>query len=465
MPQSSLPATETLFRNAKMPTAEAEAAIISDFLVINGKIAGRGHGLIAPENCAIVELEGRLVLPGGIDPHVHFNTPGFEERESFATGSAFAAMGGITTVIDMPCTSLPPVTSVPHLENKLRFIEHQSYVDFALWGGVAGPLTRLDWRAAMRTLCDAGVVGFKTYALSGMPTFPQLTPTEQQEVIGYAAEIGALVGHHAEDADLVQNLTDELVRAGRTDAEAYYLSRPVTAETQTIERAAKITRATQARLHIVHVSTGAGAQLISDYRSSGVDISGETCPHYLAFSALDFLTRGSILKCAPVLKSPEHREQLWQALLSNKLAFVASDHAPCPPAQKQTGSIWSDYGGISGVGTLLPYLYSAGYRQGRLTLARLVEITATAAARRFGLFPRKGTLALDSDADFVVFNEDAQTRIQGADFPSKGKLTPFEGHVFEGRIEQVYLRGNKIYDCQKGLSDTKHGQFIPRGMN
>jgi allantoinase len=455
----------TFFTNTRIPTLHGNESVIVDILVENGKIAAIGTNLNVGENCQIVDLHEMLVLPGGIDPHVHFNTPGFEERETFEAGSAFAASGGITTVIDMPCTSLPPVTNISNLEKKLSAIRGRSYIDYALWGGVSGNcIKEANWQANMQALWNAGVVGFKTYSLSGMPTFTHLTPHELAEVIKFAGKLGVLIGHHAEAAEIVLPLTENLVAEGRTDPGAYALSRPVEGEIAAIRRIGELTEKSGSPVHIVHVSSGRGTELIADFKSQGAAITGETCPHYLAFSIEDFLKIGSILKTAPVVKAKADSEQLWQALANGTLAFIASDHAPCPLPQKQTGSIWSDYGGISGVGTLLPFMYSEGFRKGRLTLTQLVAVTSTNAAQRFGLYPQKGTLQVGSDADLVCIDETQTTIIHGANFLSKGKFTPFEGLQFQGKIKSVYLRGNLVYDDVNGLADTRSGQFIKRNI-
>ncbi|MFH1212656.1 MAG: allantoinase AllB [Candidatus Neomarinimicrobiota bacterium] len=453
----------TFFTNARIPTMQSNKTVNVDILVENGKIISLGKNIKVGEGIRIVDLHEMLVLPGGIDPHVHFNTPGFEERETFEAGSAFAASGGITTVIDMPCTSLPPVTNVANLENKLTAISGRSCVDYALWGGVSGNcLQEPDWQENMRALWNAGVVGFKTYALSGMPTFMHLTPDELKTVVEFAGSIGALVGHHAEAAEIVQPVMAKLMAEGRIDPAAYALSRPTEAEVVAIQRIGELAKKSGTPLHIVHVSSGRGAELIAEFISQGVAITGETCPHYLAFSVDDLIAKGSVLKTAPVVKTKADSEKLWQALATGELDFIASDHAPCPPEQKQTGSIWSDYGGISGTGTLLPFLYSEGFRKGNLTLAQLVAVTSNNAARRFGLFPRKGALQVGSDADFVCIDESRNTMIHGADFPSRGKLTPFEGREFAGRIRATYLRGNLIYDDVRGVDAIRRGQLLKR---
>lgn len=455
--------TKTLFRHAKISTLKGNETVIVDILVNDGKIEAIGQNLIGKQDVPIVDLQELLVLPGAIDAHVHFNTPGFEERETFTAGSAFAISGGVTTVIDMPCTSLPPVTDRASLKFKLKTLDGTSYTDYALWGGVSGNVFRQgNWQNAMTELWQAGVVGFKTYALSGMPTFTHLTPTELDDVMRFAGRHGFLIGHHAEAAEIVEPLTAYFQQIGRHDPEAYYLARPTEAEVVAIRRIAEMAKFFQAKVHIVHISSGSEAQLIAQFKAAGVDISGETCPHYLAFNFHDLVRLGSVLKTAPVVKTPEDNQALWQALQNGQLDLLASDHAPCPIEQKRTGSIWTDYGGISGTGTLLLFLYSEGYRRGRISLAQLCELVALNPAQRFGLFPRKGHLQVGADADFVCLTENETTIIHGADFASRGKFTPFENQEWQGKIAAVYLRGELVYHRKTGLESKPRGIFLKR---
>lgn len=449
------------FRNARIPSGQANEVKTVNFRLKNGRFQAIAPDLQPLPGEEQVDLHPYLILPGAIDTHVHFNTPGFTERETFSAGSAFALSGGITTVVDMPCTSLPPVTNLANLAEKLNAIYDQSYTDFALWGGISGNLMESGaWRKAMLELQQAGVVGFKTYALSGMPTFTHLSPEQLAVVIEFAAHEQMLVAHHAEDPAIILPLVEQLQKQGRHDPAAYYLSRPTEAELSSIRRLGDLAARFKARVHVVHVSSGAGAQLIGKLKSDGVNISGETCPHYLAFNYQDLIQRGSILKTAPVVKTEEDNANLWAALSQGVLDWLASDHAPCPLAQKQTGSIWTDYGGISGTGLLLLYLYSAGYRQQKISLARLCDLIAGNPARRLGLFPRKGQLAVGADADFVCIYEQANTVIRGAAFASLGKFTPFEDQQWQGKIAAVYLRGNLVYQAQQGILGQPQGIFI-----
>ncbi len=472
-----------------------------DIRIDDGRFSELRRGIRPLADEPVYDLEGLLVLPGGIDSHVHFDTPGFTDREDFLHGSAEAARGGITTVIDMPCTSLPPVTSVPHLEHKVKAIQSLAIIDYGLYGGLAGPVSGETYtpdylEAAIRSLAPY-VLGFKAYLLSGMESFPRLNHEALKRAIHASAAAGRPLLLHAEDADYVYAATERiqarLLAAARTEsgpgvaaatrsnsgaagavaaraapgpAEAaatklsgatpseeayraagtaatwddYVDSRPEAAELVAVAAAVQLAGNDAANLHIVHVGTAAAAQLAHE-----AGASCETCGHYLAFTRDDFAEKGASLKTAPPVKEAHNRDKLWQYLKDGTIDFVTSDHAPARPEEKRTGSVWTDYGGIPGVGTTYPYLFSEGYLKGRLSLAHLHALMAGAKARRFGLADRKGAIAPGLDADLVIMDPAGQTVLRGADLLSKGKDTPFDGMELRGAIIGTWVRGKAVY--------------------
>jgi dihydroorotase-like cyclic amidohydrolase len=242
----------------------------------------------------------------------------------------------------------------------------------------------------------------------------------------------------------------------------YYLSRPESAEMLAVSAAVELAEETGGDLHIVHIATSRAVD-----RLTGTAATGETCPHYLEFNTTDFESMGSVLKVAPAVKSAGNAGGLWQALADGRLQFVASDHAPCPAAAKQTGSIWTDYSGIAGVQTLLPYLFSEGYCRERLSLARLAEITAAAPARRYDLDHRKGSLEPGKDADLVFIDPADSWTPAKADMLSLGHNNPFLGRTFCGRVKRTMVRGITVYtDVEGVVAAPGHGRFIvPRPPN
>jgi allantoinase len=425
-----------------------------------------GSELAAEKDEEVIDASGLIVIPGGIDPHVHFDEPGFTSREDFAHGSAEAARGGVTTVIDMPCTAQPPLLDLAALENKLSYISKGAYVDYALFGGVSGhraaeSLPGPDGSGDMAALASK-VVGFKCYFISGMASFTRVTHEDFGRVVAEADALGRPVLLHAEDFDYVTAATarvKEARGAAKPQWSDYCDSRPEEAELVAVASALALARGREKTLHVVHVGTAAAAEMIRD---SGA--SCETCAHYLAFGREDFALRGAALKTAPVVKSRAERERLWSLLADGSISFVTSDHAPCTREEKETGDVWTAYGGIPGVGTWLGYLYSEGLVRGRLTLPRFLEASSGAAAKRYGLSARKGSIAAGKDADLVLIDPGKSTVARGEKLLSKGHITPFEGMVFAGSIESTFVRGRKVYDSKLGIvAESGSGKFLTWG--
>jgi allantoinase len=446
-----------IIQNGQVALAGKNHTRAVDIRIEDGQITELGPSLAG--DSSILDAHGLLVLPGGIDPHVHFDTPGYTQREEFYHGSCAAASGGITTVVDMPCTSIPPVTNAANLRTKLAAIEHQSVVDYGLYGGVSAQSYEAGGSSWLRELAE-DVLGFKAYFVSGMPSFQRLDHYLFKQVLATTAELGLPVLLHAEDYETVQAATPAAMAAGNSPRH-YYQSRPETAETLAVLAAVELARETGADLHVVHVGTAAAAEIVDQGQATC-----ETAPHYLAFTLDDFERIGPALKISPPVKPAPNRERLWELLADGTIDFVASDHAPCPLEEKNTGSIWTDYGGIPGTGTMLPYLFSEGYAKGRLTLGRLLEVAAENAARRYGLDDRKGSIAVGKDADLTLIDPQATWTVRGAEFYSKGKITPFEGTTLQGRVQYTLVRGAIVYDADRGiLAPPGHGHWLRRNDN
>lgn len=406
----------------------------------------------------IVDMKGLVTLPGGIDAHVHFDTPGFTEREDFFHGSMSAAAGGITTVIDMPCTSLPPVTNRENFDIKYDAVKDSSVIDFGFFGGVDSRKFK-EFEECMIQLAEKKVKGFKTYFISGMSTYPRVTKYEFSHVLEYAVKLNLPVLLHAEDYATISNL--EKKHAGLEDNYIKYCkTRPAEAEINAVKEALFVAGYVNDNLHIVHVGSAEAAALINKPGPES-RITYETCPHYLAFTQDDFERKGTSLKTAPVVKTARDREKLWRYLIEGQCGFAASDHAPCSVAEKNTGSFSSDYGGIPGTQTLLPYIFSEGYIKRGMPLKRLCEVISTAPAKRYGLYPGKGSLKKNSDADFTFVDKQRTYSFSKEELLSKGETTPFDGEEFTGKVVMTILRGKIIYYEKNGIVIKKgYGRYI-----
>jgi len=455
---------QQLFQNAQI--AQPDGTLLAvDILVTDGIIEkfAPALGEAGPAGVVTTDLHGLFVMPGGVDGHVHFDDPGFTDREDFGTGTMGAAAGGVTTIVDMPCTSVPPVTTPDNFRTKMKAVESKAYVDYAFWGGTTP--TFIDSGAVRRLLPELkelGVVGIKAYTISGMQTYPRLDTRQMVMLFEAAREFNMLVAVHAEDYFLATYYTEKIMREGRSDPLAYKDGRTYDAEPLAISTVLALARREQTRVHIVHVSTSAGVDLIRQAKGQGIDATAETCPHYLLLNREDFVRLGSLAKCTPPLRESYDNEVLWAGVLDGTIDYVATDHAAgIYPREKVTDSIWNAYAGMPGVQLRVPLIYHEACVVRGLTLYRLGEILSTNPAKRLGLFPRKGVLAVGSDADFACIDLNAGVTVHAQDLYAKNKYTPFEGRELRGSVRQTFVRGNQVYDASgKFPGGAGYGRFV-----
>ena len=390
----------------------------------------------------IFDCHNYLVLPGGIDAHVHFDTPGYTYREDFSSGSAAALAGGITTVIDMPCTSIPEVTNRKNLKDKLAAVEPMARCDYAFYGGICGKtVDSITFESDIEDLVLAGVKGFKGYTISGMDSFPRLTNAQLFRAAKVIKEFKKPILLHSEDSEIIYGLT-EYNKDIIPEYKKYTLSRPAIAELISVMNAAAIASQTSASFHIVHLSSAAAAKFLGEMKDK-VDITFETAPHYLEFTEKDFEKFGSLLKTAPPVKSDSDREILIESVLNKNCLFIASDHAGCTYQEKHTGSFLKDYSGIPGVQTLL--LYSVSKFYDKLNLEDLYKLIAENQAKRYGLYPKKGCIEEDSDADFVFIDLNKKQLFKNENLLCKSKETIFDNYLFNYSLVGTVLRAMPAY--------------------
>lgn len=387
-----------------------------------------------------IEAEGLHVFPGGVDLHVHFNEPGQEHWEGIASGSSALAVGGGTVFADMPLNSLPCTLDGEQFDRKLAAMQASSFTDFALWGG----LTPLNLER-LPELAGRGVIGFKAFmSNSGLPEFPHADDATLYEGMKLAAALGLPVAVHAESDNLTAALAQQMRSAGRTTWRDYLASRPVFAEVEAIQRAILLAQETGCKLHIVHISSGRGMVLAAEARARGVDLSLETCPHYLAFSAEDLERLGALGKCAPPLRSSEERELLWQQVLAGQVDIIGSDHSPSPPELKQGPDFFALWGGISGVQSTLAELLTDGWQERGLRLEQIAAMLSDNPARRFGL-AGKGRLEVGYDADLVLLDSSQVFVLRQADLRYRHRQSPYVGKRFIGAVKSTLLRGQRVW--------------------
>ena len=427
---------DLLIRGGTVGAAQADVAV-SDGAVV---AVGPGLELRAAEE---LDASGLHVLPGVVDAHVHFNEPGRAGWEGIATGSAALAVGGGTTFVDMPLNAHPPTVDAASFRAKAAAAERASLTDFALWGGlVPGNLDRLE------ELAGLGVVGFKAFmAPSGIDDFEAADDATLLEGMARAAGLGLPVAVHAEDAELVTRLGRLAVAEGRTGWRDWCASRPVEAELTAIARAIGFAADTGCSLHVVHVSTARGVRLVVEARARGVDVSCETCPHYLAFDEDDLERLGAVAKCAPPLRLAAEREALRAELRAGAIDLVASDHSPAPAALKEGDDAFAIWGGISGCQTLLQTLLGE-----ELGPERVAALSARNPAERLRL-PRKGRIEPGYDADLALVELGAVHVLHADELLYRHRHSPFVGRPLRGRIVRTILRGRTIVQDGKVVAE------------
>jgi dihydroorotase len=402
-----------------------------DLWIRDGLIAALGGEHRAEER---IDARGMLVLPGIIDAHVHFRDPGPNYKEDWASGSAAAAAGGVTTVIDQPNTD-PRTADGRSFSLKLDIARHRSLVDFCLNGGPGD----------IEELAAAGAE-----AIGEIFSYEH-SEEEMQKILAETERAGMLATLHAEDGSIVREKTAPLL--GRHDPEVYSQARPAAAEAAAIEKAL----AWSDRLHICHLSSAQGLERVVRAKSQGKEVTAEVTPHHLFFNVRDYKKQGSYLKMNPPLRSESDGEALWQGLRTGSIDILASDHAPHLPEEKRE-DIWEALPGVPGVETMLPLLLFA-VRRNLLSLERLVDAMAVRPARIFGL-AGKGSIEKGKDADLVIVDPKAISRIDADRLHSRAEWTPFQG--MEGIFPRMTIvRGALVYDGDL-LVSPGIGRFLGR---
>jgi allantoinase len=445
-----------------------------DVLVVEGRvdrIAEPGTGRAAEE----VDARGLVVIPGAVDAHAHFNEPGRGDWEGWLAGTRGAALGGITTVCDMPLNSIPPTLDAAAFDAKRELAASCAVVDHALWGGLVGtpwegegPDAGRDAgpapdtvEAMLRDLRRRGAVGVKAFlSESGVPEFPRVPEERLIDALVAAARAGVLVAVHCEDEAITRSGAERCRAEGRRDADAWVASRPAEAEVRAIERLADAALAAGARVHVVHVSSAAAVRAIRAARQRGVAMTGETCPHYLTFTDADVRRSGTALKCAPPIRGEAERDALWRAVASGGLDLVASDHSPCPAEMKRSDDVFAAWGGIAGVQSFLPALLTEGLQKRRVDLVRLVRLVAEAPARLLGIFPRKGAIREGSDADLALLDLEREWTLDAADVAARSAVSPYVGRRFTGAVARTIVRGVTVQRDGAVVVGPGHGRLV-----
>ena len=402
-----------------------------------------------PAGARVDDFGDLAVMPGIVDTHVHLNEPGRTEWEGFATATRAAAIGGITTLVDMPLNSIPATTTREALAAKRAAATGQCSVDVGFWGGVvpgnAGELAGL--------VAD-GVRGFKCFLVeSGVEEFGWVGEAELLPAMEILAGLGVPLLVHAEVAGPIDRATATLASADPRRYATYLASRPPGAEEQAIALVIGLCRTTRARTHIVHHSAASALGLLREARAQGLPITAETCPHYLHFTAEAIPDGATPFKCAPPIRDAANREALWSALAEGVLDFVVSDHSPCSPSLKaiEVGDFVAAWGGVAGLQLALPVVWTEASARGH-TLVDVTRWMSAGPARLAGLVGTKGAIAVGNHADLVVFDDSARVTVTPELVHHRHKITPYAGETLRGAVHATFLRGMRIAEAGRAVT-------------
>lgn len=429
------------------------ARIVSPDQIIEASVAIAGEQIVAvghddtmPPAREEMRADGLYLLPGAIDSHVHFRDPGYPNKETWKTGSAAAAMGGVTTVFEMPNTH-PATGTLEALRMKQKAAE-ASYCDFGIHG-----LLGDDTVDRLEELLDAGVTSFKAFVGNTFGNLPAPTDGALLEGFEKLAPLGIRTVVHAENSSILFRRQKKMQEAGRIDAMAHLAARPAVAEIEAIGRVLTLAEWTGARVHIAHHSAADSLFLLREAKRRGVDVTAETCPQYLLLNTDHMLKLGGVMRLNPPIREARHNQPLWDALMDGTLDMIATDHAPHTPEEKTRESIWDCDCGFPGVETQMPLMLTEVNR-GRASLMDYVRWSAVAPAKAWGLYGTKGVIAPGAHADIAFVDMERAGILSQNKLQSISKISPWNGRPVKGYPLHTLLRGRFVMRDGRLVTDA-----------
>lgn len=392
----------------------------------------------------VIDCSDKTVIPGCIDTHVHFNEPGYTHREEFKTGTKAAARGGITTVVDMPIANKPNVTDSKSLNKKVKKVKDRAFVDYSFWGGIVDNNFE-----QLKGQKENGVVGVKGFTIDQLSEFKWLNNGALYDGLKKCSEIDLLVSLHCENNSLV-SYRKEKYKDSSKDKKQQIIEdflRIYSKETEltAVNNALEFAKDTDARLHILHASLPETIDMVEEAKNEGVNVTVETCPHYLLFERSDLLSHGVYAKCTPPIRDKSSVEGLWNRLLEGKIDTISSDHSPSTIEEKEAGdNFWKAWGGIQGVQFTVQLLLDEGVHKRGMSLKNFVSLLSSNPARLINMYPVRGTIRVGSEATFTILDLDKKWTINKDDIESKNKHSPYIGRNGKGVADKIILRGEEI---------------------
>lgn len=405
-----------------------------------------------------IDASGAVIFPGAIDMHTHMREPSNIDREGFSYGTASAAAGGITSVIEMPQAD-PLVMDVATLQRKRNLAESGAITDVGLYAAAVG-----QGRDDLCRLHNEGIFAFKAFLCRSSPGYPRLDDAMLLQCLEALREIDALLIVHAENDDLLQAGLGRMAREGRTDPRAHAESRPPIVEIEAIRRVVHLAAFTGTRLHVAHVSTAAGVKIVADARAGGARVTCETCPQYLLMDLEDLERLGPFARCAPAIRERTEVEALWPLVLDGTVDAIASDHSPYTLDDKHAGAndIFQATLGLNIIQVMLPGIVDEGIHRRHMSWTRFANLSAAGPARILDLYPRKGSIQVGADADLAIWDLNTEWEVRRENLLSRHPWTPLEERRLRGQVRTTIRRGEVIYDRGRICASPGSGVFLTR---
>lgn len=425
--------------------------------VSNGKIEGVYFNNEIVDAKQILDLDEKYLFPGFIDCHVHFDEPGYTLREDFKHGTAAAAVGGITTVIDMPLNNKPPVSNKDIFMDKYDLIKEKAFIDYGFWGALVNynmkDLDQLD---------EAGALAFKSFICDAGKDYTSLDLPEVEKALLILKKFNGLAGFHCEDYDMIQKLQQEKLAEGKISAKDYLDSRPLEAELIATKNVITIAEKTDSKIHICHVSHPLVAEEIRKAKAKGIKVTGETCTHYLMFTGDDLMHRGMLFKCSPPLRTKEACEGLWEYICDGTLDCISSDHSPGTLEEKTENHLgtFGAWGGLSGVQTTAQIFFDQLVNHHKLSPSIMASALSKRPAEIFGIYGTKGDIAIGFDADFTVIDQNKTWKISENSLEYLNKISAFVGLEGKGAPVLTIVRGTIIAQAGSIVVNSGYGNLI-----
>lgn len=433
-------------------------SIVTHENIFKGSVAVKGEKIVEilaantdKEAKIIVDGTGNYLFPGVIDAHVHLNDPGYTWREDFYHGTEAAAVGGVTTIVDMPLQNSPALTNSKIFEDKYDIVKPKALVDYAFWGGLVDyNLSNID------ELNNSGVMAFKSFLSPVGKDYTSLDLGRVRKALDIIKKFDGIAGFHCEDYSIIAYEEAQAIKNGKVSRHDYLNTRPLVAELIAVKNIIELSKESGSRVHICHVSSAYVAEEIKQAKAQGVRITAETCPHYLNFNEEDLIEKGMLFKCAPPLRTKEDSENLWKYVCDGTIDIVSSDHSPSAEYEKcEDEGAFKPWGGISGLQSGLQIMFNEAIVKKGLSCSLIASTMAKKPAEVFGMLGKKGVIEPGYDADMVLLNPKEEWKITADSLKYLNKISAFVGTKGKGLPIYTFLRGQIVAD--KGCITGKHG--------